>query len=88
MAKTYKVIMVYPDSHLEELEDVFKSGEQAKAHGNKILAEIPATERYRRHEEEGEFSMRRKIKPYFMIHEFEGKAAKAVFDSRKKRNLI
>ena len=47
MEKTYRVVITYPDGHIEEVQEHFKNGADALEYGNSILAQIPNTERYR-----------------------------------------
>lgn len=77
MDKYYKVVMVYPDGHIEEIEEAFKSGEDALEYGNRLLAEIPNMERYRSAFDE------EKRDPYFMIVEVNNKKTKLVYESRR-----
>ena len=76
MEKIYKVVFTYPDGHIEEIEDEFKSGADALECGNCILAQIPNTERYR-----NPFDVEKK-EPGFSIVEVVGKKRKIVYNSK------
>ena len=76
MEKYYKVVFVYPDSHIEEIEQLFKEGKEAIEYGNSLIAQVINTEQF--HSSVGE-----KIDPYFMIIEIKGKKYNLVFDSRR-----
>ena len=76
MEKIYKVVFTYPDGHIEEIEDEFKSGADALECGNGILAQIPNTERYR-----NPFDVEKK-EPGFSIVEVVGKKRKIVYNSK------
>ena len=45
-AEVFKLVVYYPDGHLEEMEDSFKTVEEAKAYGDRMMAEIKATEQF------------------------------------------
>lgn len=77
MEKYYRVIFVYPDGHLEDIEDTFKSGADALECGNTIMAQISSTEQYRSKYSED------KKDPYFMIVEIKGKKRTIVYDNRR-----
>lgn len=42
--KFYKINFSYPDGHVEELEDLFRSLEAAVDYGNSLLNQVRATE--------------------------------------------
>ena len=77
MEKYYRVVFVYPDGHLEDIEDTFKSGADALECGNTIKAQISSTEQYRSKYSED------KKDPYFMIVEIKGKKRTIVYDNRR-----
>ena len=77
MEKYYRVVFVYPDGHLEDIEDTFKSGADALECCNTIMAQISSTEQYRSKYSED------KKDPYFMIVEIKGKKRTIVYDNRR-----
>lgn len=77
MEKFYRVIFVYPDGHLEDIDDTFKTGADALECGNTIMAQISSTEQYRSAYSED------KKDPYFMIVKIKGKKRTLVYDNRK-----
>ena len=77
MEKAYRVVFVYPDGHLEDIDDTFKTGADALECGNIIMAQISSTEQYRSAYSED------KKDPYFMIVEIKGKKRTLVYDNRK-----
>ena len=77
MEKYYRVVFVYPDGHLVDIEDTFKSGADALECGNTIMAQISSTEQYRSKYSED------KKDPYFMIVEIKGKKRTIVYDNRR-----
>ena len=76
MEKIYKVVFVYPDGHIEELEEEFKSGAEALDCGNSMLAQVPNMERYR-----NPFDVEKR-EPSFSIVEVNGKKHKVVYSSK------
>lgn len=86
MTKYYKVIFVYPDGHLEEVDDQFNSGKDALEYGNNLFVQVKNTEGVF---QRGDFSdddlgFKEKIEPHFMIIEITGKKYRLVFDSRSR----
>ena len=77
MDKYYRVIFVYPDGHLEDIDDTFKTGSDAREYGNTIMAQISSTEQFRSNYSED------KKDPYFMIVEIKGKKRTLVYDNRQ-----
>ena len=75
----YKVTMTYPGGRVEEVEDTFQTLEQAKEFGQQLIVQAEANSELR---DTGAF-FRKKTKPYFVIHEKEGKESDLVFDSRQ-----
>ena len=84
MEKRYKVVFVYPDGHIEEIDDTFKSGRDALEYGNNLLAQVNSTEKTfnRSNTDSDDFFRKDPIKPYFMIVELGSKKYRLVYDSR------
>lgn len=76
MEKIYKVVFVYPDGHIEEIEEAFNEGRDALEYGNNLLNQVLHTEQYKNPFEDN------KQDPYFMIVEVNGKKMKMVFESK------
>lgn len=85
MEKQYRVVFVYPDGHIEEIDELFNKGADALEYGNNMLAQIAHTEKFHADPIDDDFFKREKIEPYFMIVEINGKKYRLVFDSRFKR---
>lgn len=87
MEKQYKVVFVYADGHIEEIEELFQNGKEALEYGNNLLAQVSCTEGQTRGtknefiEYGDEFLIKEKIKPHFMIVEIKGKKYRLVYDS-------
>ena len=47
MEKVYKVVFVYPDGHIEEVEETFNEGSDAVEYGNNLLNQVLHTEIYK-----------------------------------------
>ena len=60
----YKVVFVYADGHIEEIDDSFFSEEKAISYGEELLAQVGHTESYLGGQG-GLFGKKRK--PYFMV---------------------
>lgn len=75
MEKNYRVVFVYPDSHIEEIEEVFNDGKEALEYGNSMLVQVANTEQFHAFADE-------KIQPYFMIVEVNGKKHRMVYNSK------
>ena len=45
MEKRYKVVFVYPDGHIEEVDDIFTNGRDALEYGNNLLGQVINTEK-------------------------------------------
>ena len=75
--KYYTVVFVYPDGHIEELEEHFENGADAREQGNSLLAQVLNTEKFH-----GGFT-EDKRDPYFMIVEVIGKRRNLVFESNR-----
>lgn len=83
MEKIYKVVFVYPDGHIEEIEDVFKNGKEALEYGNNLLVQVRNTEGvFSRREIDDIFKQKESIKPHFMIIEIVGKKYHLVYESK------
>ncbi len=61
----YKVVFVYADGHIEEIDDSFFSEEKAISYGEELLGQVAGTESYLGSQERGLFKKKRK--PYFMV---------------------
>lgn len=88
MEKSYKVVFVYPDGHIEEIDQLFNVGREALDYGNNMLTQVANTEVLRSNKpylDEDGFFNKEPIQPYFMIVEIAGKKYHLVFDSRSKR---
>ena len=87
MEKKYRVVFVYPDGHIEEIDQVFKTGKEALDYGNSMLTQVANTEGLRSNRaylDEDGFMNKEPIKPYFMIVELNKKKMTLVFDSRSR----
>ncbi len=86
MTKYYKVIFVYPDGHIEEIDDQFNNGKDALNYGNNLFVQVKNTEDVfqRGDSSDDAFGFKGKIEPYFMIVETNGKKHRLVFDSRSR----
>ncbi len=83
MEKTFKLVFVYPDGHLEEIEEQFHSGQDALEYGENLLGQVSNTEDVlNRRPMQDVFEERESIEPYFMIIEITGKKYRMVYDSR------
>lgn len=60
----YKVVFVYADGHIEEVDDTFFDEEKAIKYGEELLDQVGHTEAYLGNDT-GLF--KRKRKPYFMV---------------------
>lgn len=74
--KFFKVVFVYPDGHIEEIEDIFNSIESAKDFGENLTNQVINTERFHGGSAEG------KRAPYFMVVEVLDGKLKMVFESQ------
>ena len=88
MEKIYKVVFVYPDGHIEEVEEDFHNGRDALDYGNNLLSQVYNTEGvFQRSNESSldEFGfIKEAIEPYYMIVEFKSKKPHLVYDSRNR----
>ena len=76
MAVYFKVEFSYPDGHVEEFDDYYRSLEAAVKFGNDMLNQVAATEQYHKKVEETK-------KAYFLVTKIEEDQHELVFDSRK-----
>ena len=74
----YKLVFVYADGHIEEIDDTFSNEEKAIAYGDELLAQVGHTEAYLG-QEGGLF--RKKRKPYFMVIEIGDVTYHMVYES-------
>ena len=85
MNKSYKLVFVYPDGHIEEIDQIFNSGKDALEYGNALLAQVNTTEGFlNRRANSDIFEEQISIDPYFMIVELNGKKYRMVYDSRSR----
>ena len=84
MEKRYKVVFVYPDGHIEEVDDIFSNGRDALDYGNNLLGQVVNTEKVlsRGRADDDDFFRKEPIEPYFMIVELGKKKYRLVYDSR------
>ena len=87
MDKYYRVVFVYPDGHIEEIEESFTLGRDALDYGNNLIVQVQNSEDVYRGiiVDDEEFGAKEKIDPYFMIVEVNGKKRRLVYDSRSNR---
>ena len=78
---TYRVTISYPDGHIEELEEVFNSLEEAKRFGDAYLAQVKATETHKKRSylEDGPKD------PYYMVMEHRDGSRKIIFESKHRK---
>ena len=86
MEKYYKVVFVYPDGHIEEIQDQFQNGRDALDYGNNLIAQVKNTEGvfHRASYELDEFGFEKKQEAHFMIVEMNGKKYRLVYDSSNR----
>ena len=87
MSKLYKVVFVYPDGHIEEIDDTFENGREALEYGNNLLVQVINTEGvFNRSGSafDDDFSFKEKVQPHFMIVEVNGKKYHLVYDSNSR----
>lgn len=85
MEKAYKLVFVYPDGHIEEIEQLFSKGQDALEYGNNLLGQVACTENVlNRGKARDIFDEEKKIEPYFMIVELKGKKYRLVYDSKAR----
>ena len=87
MEKRYKLVFVYPDGHIEEIDDTFAKGKDALEYGNTLLGQVMHTEKFhdRKPVDIDDFFDKKPIDPYFMIVELGNKKYHLVYDSRSGR---
>ena len=74
MAATfYKLNFVYPDGHIEEIDEYFRDLEKAKNYGEQLMIQVANTE---------QFHGGHKGKPYFMVYEVADGQNSLVFESK------
>ena len=78
MAAFFKVEFLYPDGHVEEFDDYYRTLEAAVKFGNDLLNQVAATEQYHKH------TSRDLQKAYFLVTKIEGEEHSLVYDSRKQ----
>ena len=82
MDKYYKLVFVYPDGHIEEVDEIFYAGQEALDYGNNLLGQVTHTEKVlNRRANSDIFEERTSTEPYFMIVEIKGKKRRLVYDS-------
>ena len=86
MEKRYRLVFVYPDRHIEEIDVWFSNGREALDYGNNLLGQVYNTEKFRDTSPSGfdDFFEKKPIDPYFMIVEVHNKKRRMVYDSRNK----
>ena len=86
MEKKYMVVFVYPDGHIEEIQDLFNNGREALEYGNNMLSQVNSTEKFisRGRPDADDFFSKEPINPYFMIVEVGNKKYHLVYDSRSR----
>ena len=77
----YKVVFVYADGHIEEIDDTFSSEEKAIQYGEELLGQVKNTESYLGSQERGLF--KRKKKPYFMVIQISEGTYHMVYESKQ-----
>ena len=82
MEKRYKLVFVYPDGHIEEIDDLFRNGRDALEYGNNLLGQVAHTEKSRVAAPNDDFFSKDPIDPYFMIVEISGKKYRMVYSSK------
>ena len=84
MEKYYRVVFVYPDGHIEEIDDQFENGKDALEYGNNLLNQVRNTEDvfHRANYDDSEFNFNTKHEAHFMIVESNGKKYRLVYDSK------
>ncbi len=84
MEKTYKVVFVYPDGHVEEINEHFNNGHDALEYGNNLVAQVLNTEGvyHRSSYDDNEFGFKGPKQPHFMILEIYNNKYKMVYDSQ------
>ena len=87
MEKRFRLVFVYPDGHIEEINQVFNTGREAMDYGNSLIAQVASTEGMRSNKaylDEDGFMSKEPIEPYYMIVELYKKKMTLVYDSRSR----
>ena len=86
MEKRYKVVFIYPDGHIEEIDQTFEAGREALEYGNSMLVQVANNEQFHSNKAsfDDDFFSNEPIEPYFMIVEIDKKKYHLVYDSRRK----
>lgn len=82
MEKYYKVDVLFPDGHTQEMDDKFASLEEAVNFGYNVLSQIGETERYHKHDGFDSFSFKELRKPRFFVNEIENDNKICVYESK------
>lgn len=82
MGKNYKLVFVYPDGHIEEIDNLFSDLDSAKMYGETLLGQVYNTESFINTGDDEEFGFSKKIDPYFMVVELGGKKYRLVYESK------
>jgi len=73
----YRVDVVFPDGHIEEINNHFTKAADAVEFGNGMLIQISNNERFH-----GGDAFEERHDPYFLVVEMDGKKRRLVYDSR------
>lgn len=71
----YKLEFSYPDGHIEEFADQYRSAKEAVEIGENMLNQVKVTERYHQYHEDAQ-------EAYFLVTKIDGDKHRLVFDSR------
>ena len=82
MEQIFKLVFVYPDGHIEEVEETFYDAEKAKEYGNSLLVQVQNTEEYFNHNQDDELGFGKKRNPYYMVVEVTDNKYSMVFESK------
>ncbi len=75
MVKCFKLEFVYPDGHIEEIDEFFNTFEKAKEYGESLLVQVMNTEQFHAGRKDAS-------KAYFMIIEVSDESNRIVFNSK------
>ena len=81
----FRVSISYPDGHVEELEDVFNTLEDAKRFGEGYLMQVKATEDLKGKEYDEDGLEKKRYDAYFMVIESNESGRMIVFESKHKK---